>query len=91
MAKYRNKPVEIDAFQWFNTTKLNDTPDWFREAYNQGRIEFNHDNTITILDISDEYVDYAQLSHEGDYIIRDDEGRIYSRESELFKKIYEPV
>ena len=49
MAKYRNKPRVIDTFQWFNTTKLEDTPDWFRQAYDAGLVEFNYDNTIAII------------------------------------------
>ncbi|WP_273483631.1 hypothetical protein [Desulforamulus ruminis] len=85
MARYKKRPVVIEAFQWFNHTELNETPEWFRKAIENGTVQLNYDGTITI-----ETFEGPHLSREGDYIIQGVKGEIYPCKPDIFEMTYEP-
>jgi hypothetical protein len=86
MAKYRKKPVVVDAFQ-LNDWR-NKFPDWFEEAVRNGKAQVFADSG-----------EFAVLIHtlegtmgavEGDYIIQGVNGEIYPCKPDIFAKTYEP-
>ncbi|MGL5512324.1 MAG: hypothetical protein ACRDBM_03670 [Sporomusa sp.] len=88
MAKYRKKPVVIDAFQWFREMSVKDTPDWFYHAWIGGKVRINVDGTGII---AIETLEGTHLSTEGDYIIRGVKGELYPCKPDIFEMTYEPV
>lgn len=86
MARYRKKPVEIEAFQWLDTTNIDDTPKWFREAIANNIVKLNMNGTITIKTLEGDH-----LSIEGDYIIQGVKGELYPCKPDIFDLTYEIV
>ena len=90
MAKYRSKPRVIEAFQWFSTTKFKEFPDWFKDTYRPDWIGAGNAVISVYTNMSDDYKT-LRMRHEGDYIIREERGKIYSMSPEEFNKMYEKV
>ena len=88
MAKYRKKPVEIEAFQ-FEGDFLSDgkwcIPDWAVEAFHKGIMYFVgpelYINTL-------EGVHHCSFM---DYVIRGVNGELYPCKPDIFKKTYDKV
>ncbi len=90
MAKYRKKPVVIEAFQY----GVDNRPDWFSD-----KVTSNDIITYIGTDIrnSEEY--YCEIKTlEGtmkgsykDYIIKGVEGEVYACKPDIFEKTYEFV
>jgi hypothetical protein len=83
MAKYRKKPVEVEAFE----LGKDEVPNWFRE---EGNIQIEHEyngyfNESTII------LNGNTIVTEGDFIIRDGYGKVYSCGSNEFKATHEKV
>ena len=87
MAKYRKKPVVIDAF----LLGVNVAREWFVEAVKSGEVE--------IISNYDE-IDFCYINTlEGkmkadavsDYIIRGVKGELYPCKADIFEKTYEAV
>lgn len=95
MGKYRNSPVEIEAFRM----GIDPRPDWFQDKVNANEI-------VTMLD--DDAVDKDGNPFEfhrtrchivtlkgvmkgdyGDYIIKDVRGEVYPCKPDIFEKTYE--
>ena len=85
MAKYRKKPVVIEAIQW--TGKNIDEIAQFTNGYADFRTE-KGDPEVDLLIRTLEGVMYASY---GDYIIRGIDGEYYPCKPEIFKKTYEYV
>tara|TARA_R100001480_G_C4729860_1_gene180867 strand:- start:844 stop:1122 length:279 start_codon:yes stop_codon:yes gene_type:complete len=91
MAKFRKKPVEIEAFQFY----VDSIPDWFMDKVSS--------NDITLINcdhkrysIDDAYCEIKTLEgvmrgDGGDYIIKGVEGEIYPCKPDIFKKTYDVV
>jgi hypothetical protein len=43
MAKYRKKPVVVDAFQWTGDINQKEDPEWIRKAIESGKVVFHFD------------------------------------------------
>ena len=96
MAKYRKKPVEIEAFQYDGDLKGSDgnyyVPDWAVKAFEEGTIYFKSlkfDEPPTEL-----FIDTLEGTHHasvGDYIIRGVNGELYPCKPDIFEKTYESV
>lgn len=102
MAKYRKKPVVIEAFQW--NGKNEDLPDWFVECLKDGtariytdNIELSYYDEKTPFEVEFEtWVEIETLegtmrANKGDFIIKGVEGEIYPCKPHIFKKTYEKV
>ena len=90
MAKYRKKPVVIDAIHyngWDKTLIFSEWPTWLNTAI---------DGNIIFLDESDEVLkintpEGCMSLSEGDYLIRGVKGEIYPCKPEIFEMSYEEV
>jgi len=83
MAKYRKKPVEVEAFELWRDA----FPDWFREEGNiqidTGYNGYFNENTMTL--------NGNTIVAAGDFIIKDAYGEIYSCGAGKFNATYEKV
>jgi hypothetical protein len=77
--KFRKKPVVIEA--WRNI-QGEDMPEWVQDAV----VETDDDFVLII-----GTMDGNMLAKHGDYIICGIKGEVYSCDSDIFQKTYEPV
>ncbi len=84
MAKYRKKPVVVEAFQWQGTTD-HGLPDWIWVQVQMGFITFDrfHLNIKTM--------EGTMVASPGDYIIKGIKGELYPCKPEIFEATYEKV
>lgn len=86
MAKYRKKPVVIEAFR----LGIDPMPDWFCDARSANRIrtygEYKH---LTHCEI--ETLEGVMTGTRGDYIIQGVKGEIYPCKPDIFDLTYEEV
>jgi hypothetical protein len=91
MAKYRGKPIEIDAWLvedilWAAEHSWNSLPEEIVNAYNKGGWVFLTDGTIHIPTPEGVVVAYS-----GDFIIRDIHGKFKPISPDRFWELYERV
>lgn len=89
MAKYRKKPVVIEAVLW-DGNKLESTPQWVSDALDKtpgdmGNI-FRTGNDILIYTLEG-----TMKASPGDYIIKGVSGELYPCKPDIFEKTYQPV
>ena len=89
MARFRKKPIVIEAVLW-NGVTISETPDWIKEALNkepgtEGNI-FRMGNKVEI-----QTKEGPLTASPGDYIIRGIEGELYPCKPDIFLKTYEPA
>ena len=95
MAKYKKKPVVIEAFQYDGDLKESNNnyyvPDWAVKAFEEN---------IMFYDILDENYPYELFIRTlegihhvsvGDYVIQGVNGELYPCKPDIFEKTYEPV
>jgi hypothetical protein len=94
MAKYRKKPVVIDAVRWYGKlTDETEWPDWFRTALNDS--EANPTLYPDALTMHPQQVlcvatlEGTMRANPGDWIIRGVKGEIYPCKPEIFEATYE--
>ena len=83
MAKYRKKPVVIDAFQF----GLDPVPEWFSRAVISGHIR--HQSGYDFCEITT--LEGLMVGRAGDFIIRGLKGEFYPCKSDIFHASYEVV
>lgn len=94
MARYRKKPVEIEAFQYDGDLKGSDgkyyVPEWAVKAYEEGILYFKeYDGKPREMFIKTlEGVHHASV---GDYIIQGVNRELYPCKPDIFEKTYESV
>ena len=87
MAKYRKKPVVIEAF----LLGVDDEPEWFKDAVKAGVVkEYNFGHGTTACKIRTLEGEMVRLGGV-DYIIRGVEGELYPCKPDIFEKTYERV
>jgi len=90
MAKYRKKPVVIEAFKWTGDRTQIEDPEWIVDAIKMGRAEiYEYDDHKLYMDIKT--FDGAYTARAGDYIIRGIKGEIYPCKPDIFEMTYESV
>lgn len=96
MAKYRKKPVVIEAFQYDGDLIGSDgkyyVPDWAVKAFKDGVIHFG--SLRTDEPPCEMFIDTLEGTHHvsvGDYIIRGVNGELYPCKPDIFEKTYEIV
>ncbi len=85
MAKYRKKPVVIEAFQ--HTRGARWPPKWFDEAWDRKEVDSDPDTEIISI-ITPLGTMEANI---GDWIIKGVEGELYPCKPDIFEMTYEPV
>lgn len=85
--KYKTKQIVIEAFQWFEDTKLPDwvqdkcTPSFYYDALIFDMVYLLRINTLE---------DIIEVS-EGDYIVKGINGKVYPCKPDIFEQTYEKV
>ena len=85
MAKYRKKPVVVEAFKWTGGPDQTEDPLWIVEAIKKHEVWFAEG----VMFINTLEGDMA--AQPGDFIIKDIKGELYSRKPDIFAQTYELV
>ncbi|HBE9436078.1 Uncharacterised protein [Clostridioides difficile] len=93
MAKFKKKSEEVEAFKWILGSP--NTPIWFYQAFEKGTIWL--DESLNSMNRKGEvkkticikYKNGVIRATNGDWIIKDSEGKIYSCICNEFEKYYE--
>ncbi len=87
MAKFRKKPVVIEAVEWQPDRKPTDYPQWFWDVFSL-RPELLNEQTgvLTIPTLEGD-----MRADIGDYIIRGVKGELYPCKPDIFAATYEPA
>lgn len=87
MAKYRKKPVVIEAVQWHGKgSDLAEWPEWFRDAVEHQKIVGRTDGSLDIW--TSEGIMLARIGY---WIIRGVQGELYPCKPDIFAATYEPA
>jgi hypothetical protein len=80
MAKYRKKPIVIEAVQWNGT--------WNDEMaeFAKGKFSFEEYGVLYV-----KTLEGTMVANKGDWIIKGIKGEFYPCAKEIFEQIYEPV
>ncbi|HAT4339411.1 TPA: hypothetical protein I9094_001673 [Clostridium perfringens] len=96
MAKYRKKPVVIEAFQYdgdfVNSNGEFYIPEWAIEAYENKDMYFDAFDSLS--PPTELFIKTLEEIHHvsvGDYIIKGVKGEIYPCKPDIFKQTYEEV
>lgn len=90
MAKYRKKPIVVEAFQWTGGPDQTEDPEWIVEAIKQGTVRFNDEGTDQVtMEIAT--LEGNHIARQGDYIIKGIKGEIYPCKPDIFEQTYEPA
>lgn len=85
MAKYRKKPVVIEAFK----LGVDEMPIWFTDAITTNKVVlYDNDGTFWAHIHTLEGWHYAYV---GEYIIRGVKGELYPCKADIFEMTYEPA
>lgn len=88
--KYRNLPVEIEAFQF----GVDYIPDWFADKVSDKSVILHNCGTynhITTMYCDIETLEGTMRGNYKDYIIKGVNGELYPCKPDIFKKTYESV
>jgi len=80
MAKYRKKPIVIEAFRWAHEQ----VPKWWRDKKG---ITLNVENGSAFIPT----LEGIHEARRGDYIIQGIKGELYSCKADIFEATYEKV
>lgn len=81
MAKYRKKPVVIDAIQWSGINH-DDVSEFASDAI----IKFLDDGRLSIRTLEGNLI-----ASPGDWIIKGVKGEVYACKPDIFQQTYEPI
>lgn len=97
MAKFRKKPVVIEAFQMTKKRRWDNSewPEWLNEAWNK---EYYEPGSLCITNLAGNKEDLFIFTLEGDHditwddwIIQGVQGELYSCKPDIFEQTYEAV
>ena len=91
MAKYRKKPVVIEAFQWTGGPDQTEGPEWICEAIRNGTVWFENAATPKCVLMIHTLEGNAAMANQGDFIIQGVKGEIYPCKPDIFAETYEQV
>jgi hypothetical protein len=90
MAKYRKKPVVIDAWQY--TLEAGTAPPWIGHAFRNDEIVRLGSNELHIMTLEDGKDKAAKhVASPGDWIVRGIKGEMYPVKPDIFEATYEAV
>lgn len=90
MAKYRKKPVVVEAIQtaaaiWLAEHDWQNLPEWLRAAYERGGVVFARES-VSLLTLEG-----TMEARPADFIICGVRGEVYPCKPDIFAATYEPV
>lgn len=83
MAKFRKKPVVIEAVQW--SGNLKECVEFLGDSYGGHHAEDDYDEIIV------KTLEGRHIASNGDYLIRGVNGEHYPCKPDIFAKTYDPV
>lgn len=86
MARYRKKPIVIEAFKWTGGPDQIEEPIWICDAIRTGHVKISDERGGGLLIKTLEGVMTANV---GDWIIKGVNGEIYPCKPDIFEKTYE--
>jgi hypothetical protein len=90
MAKYRKRPVVIEAVRWTGSEVEGGAPPWLAEAVNRDPHEvgsvFRRGDQVDI-----QTLEGRMTAQPGDWIVRGIKGEFYPVKDEIFRATYEPA
>ncbi|TQI66261.1 hypothetical protein [Clostridium sp. KNHs216] len=90
MAKYRKRPVVIEAFKYnvplYKPNVLNGAPDFIINGRQSGKLFYGEDGTLKI-----KTLEGIMTASTGDFIICGVNGELYPCKPDIFEKTYEPA
>lgn len=94
--KYRKKPIEIEAFQFYGDLINSDgelcCPKWAAAAYEKGILHYSAlDSTSPPCELFIYTLEGEQHVSIGDYIIKGVKGELYPCKPDIFEATYERV
>jgi hypothetical protein len=89
MAKYRKKPVAIDAIQWTKTTNLYELMDFLEDINEECRLVYELKEGRMICFVTT--LEGNMMVSDGDYIIKGVKNEIYPCKEDVFLATYEKV
>jgi hypothetical protein len=81
MAKYRKKPVVIEAFQW----TVDVTPDWWRNVSGSFMLD------VATMSVFIPTLEGTHEAKKGDFIIKGVQDELYPCKPDIFEATYEKV
>lgn len=90
MAKYRKKPIVIEAFKWTGDINQTEDPEWINKAIEKGLVWFNDVGTKDVT-MEIKTLEGNHIANRGDYIIKGIAGELYPCKSDIFKATYERI
>lgn len=92
MAKYRKKPVVIEAWQFTKENFTKDKePDWLKEAIMNKKITIWSQYGGRVIEGEISTLEGTMTISENDFIIKGIQGEFYPCKPDIFKKTYEKV
>ncbi len=90
MAKYRKKPVVIEAFEWTGDSNQKEDPTWLVDKIKNNEVYFTEvGNSGVKLHIKT--LEGIMTAEIGDYIIKGVNNEVYPCKPDIFHKTYEKV
>lgn len=91
MARYRKKPLVIEAFKFY----VDPMPDWFMDKVSSNDVILRNCN-YNEYNIDEAYceiktLDGTMIGNGGDYIIKGVQGEIYPCKPDIFEQTYEKI
>ena len=87
MARYRKKPVVIEAFQWTGDVHQSEDPEWIVDAMKQ-KVATIHQGGTEHVCMLIRTPEGTKTANRGDWIIKDVNGEIYPCKPDIFEKTY---
>jgi len=88
MAKYRKKPIVIDAFQWTGGPDQKEDPLWIIDAIKNKKVWFKNIGSPSVK-MKIETLEGVMTADVNDWIIKNTEGEIHPCKPNIFDKAYE--
>ncbi|AYO92169.1 TPA: hypothetical protein VJZ89_001235 [Streptococcus pyogenes] len=88
--KYRKKPVEVEAFQWYGDIRQKEDPEWIISAISEERAWIEVDKVVNSPVLRINTLEGVMTANQGDYIIKDVAGEFYPCKPDIFEQTYEP-
>ena len=90
MARFRKKPVVIDAFQWTGGPDQIEDPVWAIESMRNGSLRVVNSGTPRAA-IMIETLEGTMRAEQGDWIIRGIKGELYPCKPDIFVATYDAI
>ena len=85
MAKYRKRPVVVEAFRWTGGPDRTEDPGWIVEMIESGAVTFEPGALLI------HTLEGTMRADVGDYVIRGVKDEVYPCKPDIFDATYEPA